>query len=147
MKATKNYLFLFAALIISAMNSAFATNPDGKASRPPVNASIRYQVRVDLPAEQSLCNVYQVEILDGRGFQVAPAKVFVAGVSLYDFYERGPVKGVRIARMVIAPFGKDGDHHFICDREYFTSPVAIQGLFENSQTYKFELFPQVRPIK
>jgi hypothetical protein len=146
MKTTKHYLLFSIAMIISAMNVVWASNPGGKITPVAIGQAIRYQVSVALPAETSLCNVYQVEIIDGRGYQVAPAKIFTPGVSLYDFYERGPVTGVRIARLVIAPFGKDGDH-YICDREYFTTPSVMQGTFENGKTYKFELFPQVSPIK
>jgi hypothetical protein len=147
MKTTKNYLLLIIALLISSVTVVSASNPEGKNTKIPVNSAIRYQVSINLPSEQGVCTLYQVEILDGRGYQVAPAKILVPGVALYDFYERGPVKGVRIARLVKSPIdngGHLGNGYVVCDLEYVTQPVALNGLFENGQTYKFELFPQVQ---
>ncbi|MCX6304007.1 MAG: hypothetical protein NT040_03475 [Bacteroidetes bacterium] len=147
MKTTKIYFALGIALIISLVNGLYAGNPASKNTQVPSNPVIRYQVYVSLPSEKAPCNLYQVEILNGNGYQVAPAKILASGVSVYEFYERGPVKGVRIARLVLAPIGKDGDHHFICDQEYFTAPAALAGPFENGLTYKFELFPQTQSPK
>jgi hypothetical protein len=152
MKTTKNYLALIIALILSTVNGIYASNPQGKNTQASVNPVIRYQVNIYVPAsEKPLCNLYQVEILNGNGYQVVPAKIFTPGVSVYEFFERGPVNGWRIARLVLAPIGKDGEQgsgrRYQCEIEYYTKPVVLQGPFANGQTYRFDLFPQVQKSK
>jgi hypothetical protein len=110
---------------------------------------ICYQVKINLPSEQELCNLYQVEILDGNGYQVAPAKILVNGNGRYDFFEKGPVRGIRIARLVIVPIDNVSStvlEQAPCAFEYITMPAVSRGPFANGQTYVFELFPQIRPI-
>ena len=66
MKTTKNYLLLSIVLIISAVNVALAGIPEGNNNKISMNPAIRYQVRIDLSNAQAPCNLYQVEILDGK---------------------------------------------------------------------------------
>ena len=102
-----------------------------------------HHVNVNLTVDKRICNWYLVEILDGQGRLVAPAKNYVPGVSAYDFYERGPASGVRIAVLVLAPMNS----HFICETELFTAPAMISGKFLPGQTYRYELNPQSQPFK
>ena len=149
MKSTKNSLLLLVALLISTVNIALASGPEGNGRLASVSQVICYQVKINLPSEQDLCNLYQVEILDGEGYQVVPAKILISGIGRYEFFEKGPVRGVRIARLVIAPIdngGSPGLEQAPCNFEYYTMPVVRRGPFANGQTYVFELFPQIRPI-
>jgi hypothetical protein len=87
--------------------------------------------------EQQPCNTYIIEIRDGRGQLVAPAQRYVGGISKYDFYERGPAYGVRIAILKRAYFGD----HFICEIEFYTMPAMVNGPFQVGKTYRYDLFP------
>ena len=143
MKTTKIYIVLSLALIFAAVTSAFSANI-GKVNNPgSINPVVRYHVNIHLSNDKTVCNIYQVEILDGKGQLVAPPKTFIAGVSSYEFFERGPANGVRIAALVMVNI----HDRYICASDLFTAPVAIAGPFLGGQTYRFDLFPQVNPIK
>ena len=143
MKTTKFFSVLSLALIFSAAISASAATIGTKADRISVNAVVNHHVNVTVSNDKKLCNVYLVEILDGQGRLVAPAKPLGSGVAQYDFYERGPASGVRVAVLVLAP----AHSHFQCDRELLTSPVVVAGPFVAGQTYRYDLFPQEQPFK
>jgi hypothetical protein len=143
MKTTKNYLILSFAMILAAVTSTFANGIEKINGQPAVNTGIRHQVNVIVTIDKPLCNTYLVEIRDGHGQLVAPAQRFTPGITKYTFSERGPAEGVRIARLVIA----DYPHHFVCENELFTTPAIIVGKFLNGQTYRFDLFPSLQPIK
>jgi hypothetical protein len=143
MKTTKIFSVLSLVLIFAAVTSTFAAAIDNKNN--PVNANqvIRYHVNIAMTSESQLCNMWLVEILDGNGRLVAPAKPYSSNVTRYDFFERGPVTGTRIAVLVINQYGD----HYICDRELFVKPDALSGTFLNGQTYRFDLFPTVHATK
>ncbi|MFZ4520553.1 MAG: hypothetical protein ACOYNC_02540 [Bacteroidales bacterium] len=143
MKTAKFFSVLSLALIFSAATSVSAANIETKADQTSVNPVVNHHVNVNLTIEKPLCNVYLVEILDGQGRLVAPAKPYTPGISKYDFYERGPVTGVRIAVLVLAP----SHSHFQCETELFTKPVILSGKFLPGLTYRYDLFPQLQPSK
>ncbi len=142
MKTTKIYTAISLLLIFAALTPTFAANV-GKGAPSSLNTMVRYQVNVNLSNEKTICNLYQVEILDGKGQMVAPPKTFTAGVSTYEFFERGPAAGVRIAALVMV----DMHSHYICATELFTTPAALNGPFLGGVTYRFDLYPQSGPIK
>ncbi len=143
MKTTKFFSALSFAMIFSA--ATFAATIGGVTKNDPIsiNPVVNHHVNVNLTIDKRICNWYLVEILDGQGRLVAPAKNYVPGVSAYDFYERGPASGVRIAVLVLAPMNS----HFICETELFTAPAMISGKFLPGQTYRYELNPQSQPFK
>ena len=124
--------FLFSAISLTAGNPV---KNDGSVSLNPV---VKHHVNVILSSERKTCNMYQVEILNGAGQMVAPPKQLLPGVSGYDFYERGPVSGVRIAVLVLSP----AYSHFSCETEYHTAPALIKGTFLPGETYRYDLFPK-----
>jgi hypothetical protein len=143
MKTTKIFPVLSLALVLSFAVSASALSTDKKNGQISLNKVINHHVNVTVALEKVLCNVYQVEILNEKGELVAPPQTYVAGVSKYDFYERGPATGIRVAVLVLAPVYS----HFSCDTELFTKPSARKGDFEAGQTYRYDLFPQTQIIK
>jgi hypothetical protein len=113
-------------------------------SLPEKTFNVRYEVNVNIATDKDLCNVYQVEILDGTGQQVAPAIIYVPGTSVYNFYEQTRREsGIRIARLVQVPW----DKHYACETELFTKPVARVLNFEDGATYTFDLYPSAHPSK
>ena len=143
MKTTKNYTVLSLVLIFAAVTSAFSATI-GKVNSPvSLNTMVRYHVNINLSTDKTICNIYQVEVLNDKGQIVAPPKPFVAGVSSYEFFERGPGAGIRIAALVRV----DMHNHFICDADLFTTPAQLFGPFLGGQTYRFDLYPRVTPIK
>jgi hypothetical protein len=143
MKTTKIYTVLSLALIFAAVTSAFSSTIGKVTNTGTLNTMVRYHVNVSISNDLTICNIYQVEILDGQGQLVAPAKQFIPGVTGYDFFERGPAKGVRIAALVMVNI----HNRYICAADLFTTPVGLTGPFLSGQTYRFDLYPQVKPIK
>lgn len=142
MKTANFFSVLSIVLIFAAATSAFAGNIDQK-KEGPSGSLIRYHVNVILSAETPLCNTWMVKIVDGQGRQVAPVKPYVSGVTQYEFFERGPVTGMRIALLVKYQFGD----HFVCANELYTAPAVLTGSFLNGQTYRFDLFPTTQMPK
>jgi hypothetical protein len=143
MKTTKNYTAILLALIFAAVSSTFAGNTGPRNNGNSVSTLIRYHVNVVLPAEKQLCNIWLVKIIDETGRQVAPAQPLVGNTNQFDFFERGPIEGTRIAVLVKANFGD----RFVCESEIFTAPSVLSGKFVNGQTYRFDLFPQIQAPK
>jgi hypothetical protein len=141
MKTPKIFSVFSLALIFAAAATAFAGNTDKKNDPVASSALIRYQVNIVMPSELTLCNLWLVKILDGNGREVAPAKAFTAGVSRYEFFERGPVEGTRTAVLVVYDYGD----HFLCPIELYTDPASLFGKFLNGETYRFDLYPTQDP--
>ncbi len=141
MKTTKIHTALSLALIFATTMFASAANTGKPTTISSLNSCIRYQVNVMIANEKELCNIYLIEIRNEHGALVAPAKPYVSGVTQYDFFERGPVTGTRVARLVRAEFGD----RFVCEYELFAPKVILQGKFENGQTYRFDLIPSLVP--
>ncbi|MCX6306616.1 MAG: hypothetical protein NT040_16750 [Bacteroidetes bacterium] len=142
MKSAKNYAIISLMIIFATATSSFAGGISKITSQPSVNGGIRHQVNVIISSEKPLCNTYLIEIRDGHGQLVAPAQRYISGTIQYNFAERGPASGVRVARLVRAY----GDH-FICENELFTTPAVVTGPFENGQTCRFDLYPSSQPSK
>jgi hypothetical protein len=142
MKTVKIFSVLSLALLFSVI-TAISGNPGNKGDRIVISQVIKHHVNITLPDDHKICNFYQVEILNEKGQLVAPAKPFVQGVSEYDFYERGPATGKRIALLVLSPVYS----HFSCDRELFTAPAVAEGPFMAGSTYRYDLFPQSQQNK
>ena len=143
MKTTIILPVLCSALIFCAVNSASSGNIGKKDGQISLTTMVKHHVNVNLVTDKKLCNVYLVEILKENGQLAAPAKTFIPGVSSYDFYERGPASGMRIAVLVLAPVYS----HFSCDTELFTAPAIMNGPFMAGETYRYDLFPQTQPSK
>lgn len=127
------------ALIITGTNAVFAMH-NGKNGNAPSNptARVRYQVSINFQISEHLCNMYQVQMLDASGRQVAPPQFFTQGSLIYNFEEQTrQAAGIRIARLVMFTVGE----HFVCDQELFTAPAIRLLQFKNGQAYYFDLYP------
>ncbi|MFZ4520551.1 MAG: hypothetical protein ACOYNC_02530 [Bacteroidales bacterium] len=143
MKTTKIFSIFSLALILTAAITSFSAPIDKKNDQVSVRTMIRYQVNITLSADKPICNMWLVKIVDQNGRQIAPAKPFISGVSGYEFFERGPVNGTRLAVLVR---DLQGDH-YVCETELHTAPSAITGKFLDGQTYRFELVPSFQSPK
>lgn len=139
MKTTKKISVLSLVLIFSAVAFASSAAILQNAANITVNPMITHEVTVSLSADLPLCNEYLVEIVDGNGNRVSPAKAYRPGVVKYAFYERGPASGVRIARLVLK-----SSHGQICQFELFATPVIKTGQFKAGEIYRYDLFPQLQ---
>jgi hypothetical protein len=143
MKTTKIFSVLSLVLILSAVSSVFSAPIDTKNNQTAAKPAIRYDVNISISIDKPLCNLWLVKILDGNGRMVAPAQEFISGKTKYTFTERGPVTGTRIAVLLKYQYGD----HFVCETELFTAPAILKGTFLNGETYRFDLFPQLSPVK
>lgn len=143
MKTTKNFLVLSLVLIFAAVTSAYSAGIDSKNNQISASPVIRYHVNIVMSIEKPLCNLWLVEIRDGMGRLVAPAQAYNGNKNQYDFYERGPASGARIAVLVKYQYGD----HYVCETELFTKPAILFGPFLNGQTYRFDLFPATTAAK
>lgn len=130
-------------MIFAAINSGFtSSNNKISNSKMSANSLITYQVNVNLSADITFCNTYLVVIKDGNGVFVAPAQLYVAGISTYTFLERGPVIGKRVAALMPSP----NHDTFSCSHDLYTAPVEASGHFMNGTIYIFNLYPQTQPL-
>lgn len=143
MKTVKIFSATGLAMIFSATLFASTGNVGTKGDLISTNRMVKHHVNVTLSTDKSICNTYLVEILNWKGEMVAPAQVYNPGVSQYDFYEKGPFDGIRIAVLVLAP----NSGHFACETELFTAPVVLKSTFLPGGTYRYDLFPQTQAIK
>jgi len=127
------------ALIITGTNAGYAKNGVKSVnSGPNPTINVKYQVTVNLEVSRTLCNTYQVEMLDANGRLVAPAQIYDPGTVNYIFEEQTrQTAGIRIARLV--PFW--GGDHFVCEQELFTPPAVRLLNFKDGQAYFFNLYP------
>lgn len=98
---------------------------------------VRYQVTVHMPADIRLCNFWVIQITDANGNLVTPVQGYSKSSSNYIFYEKGPVTGVRVARLIIS----NNTMHFSCEPEFEVYPDYKAGTFANGQTVTFDLYP------
>ena len=136
MKTLKRTTAISLLLILAGINAIYAAQKGSNFNNGKI-ILVRYQVSIHLPIEIKLCNLYIVRVTDAYGNNIAPPQSFSASVSKYNFYEAGPFKGVRTARLEIMPNGEN----FLCAPELSVLPDFISGLFLNGQTYLFELYP------
>jgi hypothetical protein len=126
------------ALILAFATSANAGNIQTK-SNP--NASIRYQVNVQMNSELPVNTVYLLQILNENHRLVAPAQMLVAGKTQYSFFEKGPADGIRIAVLVKAALSTSATEPYVT---LMAEPAVVKGPFEVGQTYRFDLFPRLQ---
>ena len=141
MKTLKITSALIITLILLSVNAGFAkNNNDLNNSNANPKVQVNYEVVVHFGIEESLCNTYQIEILDSKGAQVAPAQVYTLDNTMYKFEEQtNQTKGVRIARLVMVQFGP----HYICENELFSTPDVKVIEFHDGNTYRFDLYPRL----
>lgn len=142
MKTLKLFSVISLALILFGVNSVYSRQINNRYAMSP-SAIIRYQVIVHLHLDFTPCSIYLVQMVDAQGNYVAPPQVFVPGKANYSFYERGPVTGVRIARLVLAP----NMGHFACPPGLFCNPDVKTGKFLIGESYQFNLYPATEPTK
>jgi len=145
MKTLKIYSALIFTMILLSVNAGFAKASDDRNN---TNANptvqVTYRVVVHLETDKPFCNVYQVEILDATGKQVAPPQIYVPGNTTYKFVEQTrQMKGIRIARLVMVPFGP----HYICPNELSTAPDVKVIEFHDGNSYPFDLYPRIGTIR
>jgi hypothetical protein len=137
MKTTKTFSILSLLLIFAGINAFSSGNRLSDKLQMSRKINIKYEVNVYLSSRVELCNTYLVQVTDETGRLVAPAKVFVPGISRYVFAEDGPAQGrVRVAMLVLAP-----DADVYCPIHLGARPDVKMGPFELGQTYPFVLRP------
>jgi hypothetical protein len=144
MKTTKIISALSLILFFALVNAGFSAKPGEGTLSNAAEPTIRYQVMVHFSLENALCNLYEIQVLNEHGQLVAPAQFFLPGTDMYNFYEPGPVNGLRIARLVMV--SRDGQH-YICPNELYTRPDFKFGYFDNGRSYLFNLYPTIQPPK
>ena len=137
MKATKITAVLSLVLILLGTNLLNAGNIGSKNRVINGVKLIRYQVTVHLSADIRLCNLWIVQLTDANGNLVTPVQGYNAGTNTYIFYEKGPVTGVRVARLLMS----NNTMHFSCDPEFEVYPDFKTGTFAIGQTVTFDLYP------
>jgi hypothetical protein len=137
MKTLKQPIIISLVLIIAGINLLFAIPANTRILIGPIFRGISYNVSIHYQSEFPLCNSYLVQIVDAQGYSVAPDQVFQPGVNTYVFHERGPVWGVRIARLVKSP----AEGNITCTYDLVTPPDIKSGRFLVGVTYFFNLFP------
>lgn len=137
MKATKITAALSLVLILLGTSLLNAGTPGGKNRVISGVNLVRYQVTVHMPADIRLCNLWIVEVTDGTGNLVTPAQGLSEGSATYTFFEKGPVTGVRVARLV----QNNSTKHFNCEPEFSVYPDFKTGTFANGTMVTFDLWP------
>ena len=142
MKTLSIISVLSLALIFSGINTSFAKGKGNANGNPTVR--VKYQVTIHLDVISTLCNTYQVEMLDANGRLVAPLQIYIPGNNKYIFEEQTrQTVGIRIARLVP---NWSGDH-YVCEQELFTPPAVKLINFKDGQAYFFDLYPTTKQPK
>ena len=136
MKANKITIALGIALILLGTNLLFAANSGDKIRVLSSMNLVRYKVNTHLSGEPTLCNMWVVKVTDAYGNLVAPAQVYNTTTDTYIFYEKGPVTGTRVARMVMS----NSTMQLNCVPEFSPYPDFKTGTFANGQTVTFDLY-------
>lgn len=99
-------IILISFVVSAMMFFSIKTGTAGIGSQ--VTALIHYKVNIVntyLPG-QITCPLL-VLVTDDRGYIVAPVQIYNPNVSVYNFYERGPVTGTRTAYLMPTPLKQD----------------------------------------
>jgi Phr family secreted Rap phosphatase inhibitor len=109
-------------------------------SRPNTNSNIQYQVNVhpDMRITNNLCPLI-VELTDGSGRLIGQPRIYIPGENTYYFFERGPVKGTRMAKLTNMSGWMPDD---VCIDISLSDSKT--GVFNNGVDYKFNLFVQLK---
>src|ERR1035438_2967151 len=137
MKTTTILSAISLALIFTGISTVFAKQNSKDGSGPNQTMRVKYQVTVNLAVAKTLCNTYQVEILDANGRQVVPAQIYVEGTDVYTFEEQTRQSaGIRIARLAMVTYGD----RYVCEVELYTTPAVRLLTFTDGQVYPFALY-------
>lgn len=134
MKTTKLSLIFSIVLIIAGINALKAERqPGGNTSAEIKPSPIAYVVHIDNRNHFTGANQnYQIAITDETGRMVAEPQRFHSGEWYYTFYEQGPVKGTRIARMIRLPLTPGSGT---------ITPCSKTGNFYGNTCYLFTIIP------
>jgi len=115
-------------------NSRFSTAP-----------YVIYHVDITVSDGSGLCYTYLVEMTDYDGKLIAEPQVYTPGVTTYIFHEVGPVPGIRVARLAIAPNGEP----MPCNKNLYANPdiMIMDKTFQVGETYYFNLFARIEQLK
>jgi len=136
MKTKKITIILGLALILLGTNLMFAANTGNNTPRLSGMNLVRYKVNTHLSGELRLCNLWVVKVTDAYGNLVAPAQGYSTANDTYIFYEKGPVTGTRVARLVMS----NPTMQLNCVPEFSAYPDFKTGTFANGQTVTFDLY-------
>jgi hypothetical protein len=145
MKTLERITALSLVLVFAAVAAYSATI--GKIEpNPPANPIVRHVVNVVLPFDRDMCGSYVVEVRNQKGNLVAPAKIFVQGITQYVFYEKsqftqGETSRVALMRSVTSIGAGQ------CSEIYRAEPSVINAVFEPGKTYNYILYPQLQGLK
>ena len=127
-------------IILGMSPNSYAWN--NKIKEHNVFASIHYQVNVH-PGWKLTHNSCPsvVEIIDGTGMVIGLSQLYQGDKNTYDFYEMGPVTGIRKAIVVNAGGGTKDDVCMLIS--LWASKV---GTFTNGETYGFNIYESPRDV-
>jgi hypothetical protein len=113
----------FGTLPLQALTSDGARHLSARKSSP-----IAYVVRIENQNYVQSGNThYLIVLTDGAGQQAA-SQAFRPGIADYTFYENGPVKGTRVARLMRLPLGPHSND---------IPATSKTGIFQGGTTYLF----------
>jgi hypothetical protein len=124
MKTMKIFLALSLAMILFAFNSN-NVNADNNKSK----GIITYQVILHVDANFNLTDQMMVFMSDENGRYIDHPQIYVKGTTVYNFSEKGPQTGIRIAQIATL----DGN-------ELNEVPDVQKGTFEGGKVYKFNVY-------
>ena len=132
--------FVLVAMIFLGMNvnSSVRINTVNNNS----TAYIHYQVNVhpDWAIIHNSCPL-MVSLTDGSNMVIGLPKLYHPNISTYDFYEMGPVTGVRKARLANSDEYQPDN---VCT--IITSSDAKSGTFYNGWNYIYDLYGSTKAI-
>jgi hypothetical protein len=136
MKTMKSIFAISLALIFSLGISNVIVAHELKTNDQPHEVAakmVNYVVRVEnAGAIKNIGRNFLILMTDANGRLVAPAQTFRTGVSDYNFFEGGTVRGTRVARMIQVP---------LASHSFMVMPVSKTGIFYGGCSYLFILKP------
>jgi hypothetical protein len=125
---------LIAVILLMVSFQVFSANDKGAIAG---SRMIIYQINIHITTDPSFFYGahFFVVITDENGRLVAPPQLSNINKLIYTFSEAGPVKGTRVARLVLDP-----NTDILSDR-IIVSPDAKTGVFVPGSVYIFNLWP------
>jgi hypothetical protein len=143
MKTMKIFAAVSLALIIGIAGAYSGNNPNA-GNNNAGNTLIKYHVNIHITKDLAPGTIYMVQLVNARGEFVAPTQTYIPGKTHYAFFEPGNVRGIRIARLVIA----SNIDHFASLPTLYCKPDIKGGTFLGGENYFFDLYPMtVAPDK
>jgi hypothetical protein len=129
---TMKLIFALSLAMIFAMgfNNAFASiNPGTDKQAVKKVQLINYTVRIEnANLLRSFGRNFMIFMTDGAGHAIAPPQSFEQGISDYQFYEPGNVRGTRVAHIVQVPYSA---------HSMMMPPTSRSGVFYGGASYLF----------